>query len=77
MIILGERIDLSREPISQVITARDTSFIQAEAKAQVEAGATYPDVNAGSFTRKSPLPQYLRVLIILIINHKPSSPEIT
>ena len=49
MIIIGERINSSRKPIAQAIISRDDNFIQKEAKAQVEAGAKYIDVNAGSF----------------------------
>lgn len=49
MIIIGERINSSREQIAQAILSNDAGFIQKEAKDQVEAGANYIDVNAGSF----------------------------
>ena len=49
MIIIGERINSSRKRIAEAITARDADFIQNEARAQVNAGAHYIDVNAGSF----------------------------
>ena len=49
MIIIAERINSSRKSIAQAIAAQDRAFIQNEARAQAEAGATYIDVNAGSF----------------------------
>jgi len=49
MIIIGERINSSRKRIAEAITARDADFIRNEAIAQVNAGAHYIDVNAGSF----------------------------
>lgn len=52
MIIIAERINSSRKRIAQAIEERDTAFIQAEARAQAEAGADYIDVNAGSFLKK-------------------------
>lgn len=49
MIIIAERINSSRKSIAQAIEAQDREFIQKEARNQAEAGATYIDVNAGSF----------------------------
>ena len=49
MIIIGERINSSREQIAQAILSNYAGFIQKEAKDQVEAGANYIDVNAGSY----------------------------
>jgi 5-methyltetrahydrofolate--homocysteine methyltransferase len=49
MLIIAERINASRKTIAQAIAAGDREFIQAEAKAQTEAGADYIDVNAGTF----------------------------
>ena len=49
MIIIGERINSSRKPISQAIASNDADFIQNEAMAQAQAGSDYIDVNAGSF----------------------------
>ena len=49
MLIIGERINSSRTPIADAISSRNAGFIQSEAKAQVDAGADYLDVNAGSF----------------------------
>lgn len=49
MIIVGERINSSREPVARAIQRRDAGFIQREAVMQVTAGADYVDVNAGVF----------------------------
>jgi len=49
MLIIGERINSSRNQIAQAILSHNSSFIQNEAKAQTNAGATYIDLNAGSF----------------------------
>lgn len=49
MLIIAERINSSRKQIAQAIAAGDRAFIQAEAKAQMLAGANYIDVNAGTF----------------------------
>jgi 5-methyltetrahydrofolate--homocysteine methyltransferase len=49
MLIVAERINSSRKAISQAIKTKDADFIRSEATAQAEAGATYIDVNAGSF----------------------------
>lgn len=49
MLVVGERINASREKIAQAIEQRDSSFIQQEAVKQVEAGADYLEVNAGTF----------------------------
>ena len=52
MLIVGERINSSRQAINQAIKAKDADFIRSEAKAQAEAGAHYIDVNAGSFVEQ-------------------------
>lgn len=49
MLIIGERINSSRKQIAKAIASHNAGFIQNEAKAQVKAGATYIDLNAGSF----------------------------
>jgi len=49
MLIVAERINASRKSIGEAIKAKDADFIQAEAKAQAEAGANYIDINAGTF----------------------------
>ncbi|MCX6006624.1 MAG: dihydropteroate synthase [Chloroflexi bacterium] len=49
MLIVGERINSTRESIAKAIREQDSAFIQDEAKQQVEAGADYLDVNAGAF----------------------------
>lgn len=49
MIIVGEKINTSRKSIEEAVIRRDTAFIVETAKAQMDAGASYIDVNAGSF----------------------------
>lgn len=46
--IVGERINSSRPPIAQALEERNSAFLQAEARKQVEAGAHYLDVNAAT-----------------------------
>lgn len=59
MLIVGERINTSRkvkgEPIiEQAVRNKDVAFIEKMAKDQVEAGATYVDVNCGTLTTGEP-----------------------
>jgi 5-methyltetrahydrofolate--homocysteine methyltransferase len=49
MLIIAERINSSRKSIAEAIASQDAAFIQNEARSQVDAGAHYIDVNAGSF----------------------------
>lgn len=49
MLIVGERINSTRESIAKAIREQDSAFIQDEARQQAEAGADYLDVNAGAF----------------------------
>ena len=49
MMIVAERINSSRKSVAQAMEVQDKGFIQNEARIQVEAGADYIDVNAGSF----------------------------
>jgi cobalamin-dependent methionine synthase I len=48
MLIVGERINTSRKQVNEAVEKRDVHFIQADVKAQVEAGALLIDINAGS-----------------------------
>ncbi len=61
MIIVGERINSSRKAIQPAVENKDTAAIQDIAKKQVEAGATYVDVNAGTFLAQEP--EYLEWLV--------------
>jgi 5-methyltetrahydrofolate--homocysteine methyltransferase len=45
MLIIGERINSTRTGIREAIKARNAAFIVKEARAQVNAGANYVDVN--------------------------------
>jgi len=49
MLIVAERINSSRKSVGRAMEAQNKGFIQNEATIQVEAGAHYIDVNAGSF----------------------------
>jgi len=64
MLIIGERINSSRESIAQAIKAKNSSFIQLEAKKQAEAGADYIDVNAGTFLNEEA--EYLSWLVEVV-----------
>lgn len=48
MIVIGEKINGTRKAVAAAIKQRDAAFIQDLAKRQVEAGAAYLDVNAGT-----------------------------
>jgi len=52
MIIVGELINASRKAVREAIEAQDSQAIQKIAKDQEAAGATYIDVNAGTFVDK-------------------------
>ncbi|KZL89295.1 methyltetrahydrofolate cobalamin methyltransferase [Clostridium magnum] len=49
MLIIGELINTSRKAIREAVEKKDGQYIQQIAKAQEEAGATYIDVNCGTF----------------------------
>lgn len=48
MVIIGELINTSRKAISEAVDNRDTDYIKKVAIEQMEAGATYIDVNCGN-----------------------------
>ena len=64
MLIIGERINSTRESIAQAIKEKNSSFIQQEALKQVEAGADYVDVNAGIFMEEET--RYLSWLVEVV-----------
>ena len=64
MLIVGERINSSRERIAQAIREENSSVIREEAQRQVEAGADYIDVNAGIFLNEET--RYLPWLVKVI-----------
>jgi cobalamin-dependent methionine synthase I len=49
MIVVGELINSSRKAIGPLVEAKDAAAIQDLARRQKAAGATYIDVNAGTF----------------------------
>jgi cobalamin-dependent methionine synthase I len=48
MEIIGEKINGTRKQVGAAVLARDAAFIQELAQVQVQGGATYIDVNAGT-----------------------------
>lgn len=48
MLIVGELINSSRKEIKEIVNNRDGAAIQRIAKAQVDAGANYIDINCGT-----------------------------
>lgn len=48
MLIIGERINTSREDLLRSVQERDRDVIQSEARQQRDAGADFLDVNCGS-----------------------------
>jgi cobalamin-dependent methionine synthase I len=48
MLIIGERINATRNAIKKALLEQDADLIKTEAKSQAEAGADYIDVNAGA-----------------------------
>jgi cobalamin-dependent methionine synthase I len=48
MLIVGERINMSRHPINDAVARRDAAAIQMEVRLQMDEGADLIDVNAGS-----------------------------
>lgn len=49
MIIVGEKINTSREKIHKAVADRDKDLIVRTAREQADAGASFIDVNAGTF----------------------------
>jgi 5-methyltetrahydrofolate--homocysteine methyltransferase len=54
LLIVGELINSSRKNIQPAVESRDGAFIQDVASKQVEAGAGFVDVNAGTFVDEEP-----------------------
>ncbi len=54
MLVIGEKINGTLKKTAAAIAARDAAFIQALARRQVEAGANYLDVNAGTASGREP-----------------------
>ncbi|HHV43462.1 MAG TPA: methyltetrahydrofolate cobalamin methyltransferase [Firmicutes bacterium] len=48
MILIGELINSSRQPVAEAIAAKDVKYIQNLAQAQAAAGVHYIDVNCGT-----------------------------
>ena len=54
MQIVGERINTSRRRMRIAVEQKDAAFIRKEAQNQVAAGATWVDVNCGTFVSDEP-----------------------
>lgn len=54
MLLIGEKINGTRESVAEAIRSRDKRFIADLALRQVEAGATYLDVHAGTRPEDEP-----------------------
>jgi cobalamin-dependent methionine synthase I len=52
MLIIGEKINGTLKKTAAAIAARDVDFVQELARKQVEAGANYLDINAGTGSGK-------------------------
>ena len=61
MLIVGERLNTSRSAAAAMVAAKDKEAVQREAARQVEAGAQYVDLNAGTFADREP--EMLRWLV--------------
>lgn len=48
MIIIGERLNSSRDDVLEALKGKDSDYIVAEARRQEQAGADYLDLNAGA-----------------------------
>lgn len=54
MIIIGEKVNSSIKAVKPLIESYDAAAVQELARKQYEAGATYIDVNAGTFLKDEP-----------------------
>ncbi len=52
MLIVGEKINTSRKKVAEAVEKADSEFIIRVAREQVDAGAHFIDVNAGTFLEK-------------------------
>ena len=71
MEIIGEKINGTRKRVAQAIAARDAAFVQDLARRQVEAGAAYLDVNAGTKPADEPADLVWLVEIVQAVANVP------
>lgn len=64
MLIVGERINSTRESIAKAIGEQNVAFIQQEARQQAEAGAEYIDINSGALLSEET--KYLTWLVEIV-----------
>jgi cobalamin-dependent methionine synthase I len=71
MIIIGERINSTRKPITAALKDRDGAYILSEARRQWDAGASYLDVNTAMM--RADEPEFMTWVIELIQGEIPES----
>jgi 5-methyltetrahydrofolate corrinoid/iron sulfur protein methyltransferase len=54
VLIIGERLNTTRREIAAIVEGLDGPTLRREARRQIEAGAHYVDVNAGTFRDREP-----------------------
>ncbi|MCF8012072.1 MAG: methyltetrahydrofolate cobalamin methyltransferase [Clostridiales bacterium] len=54
MLVIGEKINTSRESIKKAVETKDSEFIRKVAREQKEGGAHYIDINCGTFIDNEP-----------------------
>jgi len=54
VLIVGERLNTTRKSVAAMVEALDGAAVRREALRQIEAGAHYVDVNAGTFRTREP-----------------------
>jgi 5-methyltetrahydrofolate--homocysteine methyltransferase len=59
VIIIGEKINMSRKPVAKAWEQRHASYITRLAKEQAEAGASYIDVNGGLYGEEAECMEWL------------------
>ena len=64
MLVIGEKINGTRKAVGKAVDAKDEAFIKNLAQAQVDAGADYLDINAG--TKPDTEPQDLAWLVRVV-----------
>ena len=63
MLLIGERINATREPVAKAFQQRDEAFFIKEARAQTQAGCDFIDLNCGTGTNEKELMAWLTTLL--------------
>ncbi len=72
MIVVGERINGTGRRVREAVVARDADFIAEQARLQVEAGADFIDVNAGTEPDREPEDMAWLVTTVQSASDKPA-----